>query len=296
MASPPGTEPIDRAVSRLRTQGAAAGAASRIRGDADRATRALCEGVVREVAAFRDSANPDILPELQAHIGELLAVACRLLAGEPGDLSFAERHAERRAEQKFPLDAVLQAYRTVHRLLANLVRDAALAAADEHAQVPRVVAAAAEFAGEYTGLVGTLVTSTYVQQTRLLAETEGDRRTELLNILLYGYDESDRHAADLLRRAGYLRQRQSYCVAVARSVDPGEMQNPARAQRMADAITKELTAPPLRTIVGIRDNLVYAVVSGTRRISGWTAPQSLLADRVHPCLRRVGPGRADRPE
>jgi sugar diacid utilization regulator len=31
------------------------------------------------------------------------------------------------------------------------------------------------------------------------------------------------------------------------------------------------------------------VMSATRRLSGWTAPQSLLADRVYPHLRKVGP-------
>ncbi len=30
-------------------------------------------------------------------------------------------------------------------------------------------------------------------------------------------------------------------------------------------------------------------MSATRRLSGWTAPQSLLADRVSPYLRKVGP-------
>ena len=32
-----------------------------------------------------------------------------------------------------------------------------------------------------------------------------------------------------------------------------------------------------------------AVISAIRRLSGWTAPQSLLADRVYPVLRKVGP-------
>jgi hypothetical protein len=39
----------------------------------------------------------------------------------------------------------------------------------------------------------------------------------------------------------------------------------------------------------VRDNLVIVIMSGTRRLSGWTAPQSLLADRVYPRLRMVGP-------
>jgi sugar diacid utilization regulator len=142
---------------------------------------------------------------------------------------------------------------------------------------------------EYASAISTLITSEYVSQTRLLAEAEGDRRIELLNMLLRGYDESDPRAAQLLRRAGYLEQRQSFCVAVARSVDPREMENTARAQRMADAVGQALRNQPIRVLLGVRDNLVVVVMSGTRRLSGWTAPQSLLADRVYPQLRSIGP-------
>ncbi len=34
---------------------------------------------------------------------------------------------------------------------------------------------------------------------------------------------------------------------------------------------------------------MVAILSATRRTSGWTAPQSTVADRVFPALRRVGP-------
>jgi hypothetical protein len=74
-----------------------------------------------------------------------------------------------------------------------------------------------------------------------------------MDTLLSGYDESDRVAARLLRRAGYLEQRQSYCIAVARSVDPREMENPARAQRMADALAEILSASPLRQLIAFLD-------------------------------------------
>ena len=114
-------------------------------------------------------------------------------------------------------------------------------------------------------------------------------RTELLNTLLDGYDESDQRTARLLRRAGYLQQRMSYCVAVALAVNAEEMQSPARAQRMADAVAAALGPMPVRTLVGIRDSQVIAIVSATRRLSGWTAPQSALAERVYPALRKVGP-------
>jgi hypothetical protein len=246
--------------------------------------------ITAEVAAYRESGNPEAIPELETHLGDIVARACRLLAGEAVEsFDFVTEHARRRASQKFPLDAVLHAYRCVHRLLLRGIRDAALEIADESAHVRRVVAAVSDFSAEYTGTLGALLTSEYVDYTRVLAEAEGDRRTRLIDTLLSGYDESDRVAALLLRRAGYLEQRRSYCIAVARSVDPREMENPARAQRMAHAIGDVLADSPLRQLIGVRNNQVIAIISGTRRISGWTAPQTLVADRVYPLLRQIGP-------
>ncbi len=250
----------------------------------------LIDTISGEVAAYRETSNPDILPELREHLDRHLGAVCQLLADElSGDLDFVQAHAARRAEQKFPLDAILQTYRCLHRTLSTWVRDAALEAADDDAHVRRVVAAATDFTIEYTGRAASLATTAYVNQTRRIAEAEGDRRSALLNTLLDGYDESDQRAARLLRRSGYLEQRQSYCVAIARSVNPAEMESTARAQRMADAIAAELDGMPIRTIVGIRDLHVIVVMSATRRLSGWTAPQSSLAQRVYPQLRRVGP-------
>lgn len=290
MVPSPDTRLLGAAIDRLREAGVVPGIAGNLEAGATSIVRKLRETIVEQVPAFTDSGNPDVLPELERHLEAQVDEVRRLLGGDPpGDLAFVAGHAERRAEQKFPLDALLQAYRCVHKLLSAWIRDAALETADETAHVRRVVAAVTDFTIEYTGAIGSLVTSRYVQHTRLLAEAEGDRRTKLLNTLLNGYDESDANAARLLRRAGYLQQRQSYCVAVARSVNPAEMENMARAQRMADAISKALDSTPLRIIVGIRDNHVVAIVSGTRRLSGWTRPQSLLADRVYPQLRTVGP-------
>jgi hypothetical protein len=250
----------------------------------------LLQATTAEVPAYRESGNPEAIPELETHLRDIVARACQLLGGEAaGPFDFVIEHARRRAAQKFPLDAVLHAYRCVHRLSLRWIRDAALEMADEFAHVRRVVAAVSDFTAEYTGTLGTLLTSEYVEHTRVLAEAEGDRRIRLMDTLLSGYDESDRVAARLLRRAGYLEQRRSYCVAVARSVDPREMENPARAQRMADALADILSDSPLRQLIGVRDSHVIAIVSGMRRISGWTAPQTLVAERVYPLLRQIGP-------
>jgi len=290
MASTSVLDNLRATLSALKDHGVVPGVAAALQQRRDAFCRELVATVAGEVPAYQESGNPELIPELEAHLAEVVDDACQLLAGERiGSYDFVAEHARRRAAQKFPLDAILHAYRCVHRHLSRWVRDAALATADESAQVRRVVAAVSDFTVEFTGALGTVLTSEYVAHTRVLAEAEGDRRTRLMNTLLSGYDESDQIAAQLLRRAGYLEQRQSYCVAIAHSVNPHEMENPARAQRMADALADVFVGSSLRCLVGIRDNHVVAILSGTRRISGWTAPQSLVADRVYPLLRQVGP-------
>ncbi|HSG58088.1 MAG TPA: helix-turn-helix domain-containing protein [Woeseiaceae bacterium] len=290
MDNQPDFSALRDAVRRLEAAGVVPAVQAPLLADADRLTGELRQAVLAEAPAFTDSGNPDVIPELEQHLDAHVREACRLLGGGlPGDLAFVREHAERRASQKFPLDALLQSYSILHRTLANWIREAALGVADESAHLRRVVAAITDFVIEYTGTAGNLLTSEYVHHTRRLAGAEADRRSALLNTLLDGYDEADQAAAGLLRRAGYLQQRQSYCVALARSVDPGEMESPPRAQRMADAIAGALEPAGVRSIIGIRDNLVVAILSATRRTSGWTAPQSSVADRVYPALRRVGP-------
>jgi len=278
------------AVAALRQQGAVPRLGDTLPATRQAAAADLRDTVLGEVAAYSASGNPEVLPELDEHLARLMAEILALLAdGKPEGFEFVRRHAERRSQQRFPLEALLHTYRCAHRVLFPWIRDAALASAPETAHVRRIVAAAADFAIEFTDAISTIATSSYVSHTRVLAEAESDRRAELMNTLLSGYDESDSRAAGLLRRAGYLEQRQSYCVVAARSVNPGEMDNAARAQRMADAIADELAPSSLRMLTGVRDRLVIAIVSATRRQSGWTAPQSLLADRLLPHLSRVGP-------
>ncbi len=153
----------------------------------------------------------------------------------------------------------------------------------------KTVSAVADFAIEYTNTISTIVTAEYVAHTRLLAAAEGDLRTELLNILLSGYDELDGRVARLLRQTGYLEQRLSYCVVVARSNNASEMENHARAQRVLSAISDAVAAMPFRTLGGVCNNLATVVFSDRRRQSGWTAPQANLADRLESPLLVMGP-------
>jgi hypothetical protein len=67
------------------------------------------------------------------------------------------------------------------------------------------------------------------------------------------------------------------------------MENPARAQRIVESIAGAMAALPVRTLLGTRDGVVTAVFSDTRRLSGWTAPQTQLAARIQAALLILGP-------
>ncbi|MFN0299027.1 MAG: PucR family transcriptional regulator [Burkholderiales bacterium] len=249
--------------------------------------RQMRETIVTEIPAFTASGNPDVLPDLDRHTGEHIAELRRLLGGGAiRDFEFVRTHARRRADQRFPLEATLHAYRCAHKVLLPCIRDAACATKSRGRD--EILAAVAEFSLAYTDTISIIAAAEYVGETRALAEAEGDRRTEMLSILVSGYDESDGRVARLLKRAGYLDQRQSFCVALAQSTDPLEMENPARAQRIVEAMTQAVASMPIRVLAGIRSNVVTAVYSDVRRVSGWTAPQANLADRIRPRLLVLG--------
>jgi hypothetical protein len=182
---------------------------------------------------------------------------------------------------------MLHAYRCGHKVLSQWIRAAAVS--NRRAGAERIVSAVADFSIEYTNAISTIAAAEYVAHARIIAGAEGDQRADLLNVLLSGYDESDGRVARLLKRAGYLDQRQSFCVALARSVDPLEMEHPARAQRIADAMTTAVSALPIRALIGVRNHLVTGVFSGTRRLSGWTAAQAELSTELRERLLQLGP-------
>jgi PucR C-terminal helix-turn-helix domain len=288
MSHPNDPAELGRSLAALAAAGVVPRIAASLERRSDEVGRLLCAAVVADVAAFSASGNPELLPDLDRHGSEHIE-ELRRLAGGGGvsDFNFVRAHAHRRAEQHFPLEATLHAYRCAHKVLSRWLRDAALTTRPRN--LKRAVSAIDDFAIEYTNTISTIAAAEYVARTRALAGAEGDRRTELLNILVSGYDESDGRVARLLKRAGYFEQRQSFCVALAQSTDPLEMENPARAQRIVEAMTEAMASKPIRTLIGIRNNVVTAVFSDVRRVSGWTAPRAHLADRIKPPLLVLGP-------
>ncbi len=246
--------------------------------------------ILANVPAFSDSHNPDILPDLERHCGAHTGEILRLLEGGPvGAFDFVGEHGRRCADQRFPLEATLHAYRCCHKVFARRVRDATVAAMVESDGLQKLVAAAADFTMEYANTVSTIATDTYVSHARFQSNLADDLKVNLLNVLLEGYDESDGRVTKILRDAGYLDRRQAFCVALAQPVDPAEMQNPSRAARLADSIEKSLRGTAFRSLIDIRDNTVTAVCSDMRRTSGWTAPRMDLARRLSSAFLTIGP-------
>ena len=293
------TAPLGRALSALFELGAIPGAAPELRRSAGKVEFLLREAILSEVAAFSQSHNPQILPDLKTHAAEHVAEVVRLFeGGEAGSFDFVAAHARRRAEQRFPLEAVLHAYRCGHRILSRWLRDAAVAACPREASA--AIDATADFAIEYTNAISAVVAADYVAQTRIVEAAERDRGAELLDLLLGGYDESDGRIGRMLKAAGYGDQRQSYCVVAVRTPIAAEMENPERARRVEAALAGLFAPTAVRVLAGPRGARVVAVASALRRQSGWTAPQSALATRLLPLLMQLSPSvlvglSADRP-
>ena len=86
----------------------------------------LSATVLAEIPAFSASRNPDVLPDLAQHGAEHTSEILRLLRGGPvDDFDFVRDHARRRAEQRFPLEATLHAYRCGHKVFSRWLREAA---------------------------------------------------------------------------------------------------------------------------------------------------------------------------
>ncbi len=288
-----------RTLERLLEPGVIPDVVPELRRSASDVEAALRDAVLSEVAAFSDSRNPQILPDLKEHAKRHIEEVTRMFdGGEPGDLEFVRAHARRRAEQRFPLEATLHAYRCGHRVISRWLRDAATSARPLDARA--AIDAIADFAIEYTNVISGAMTSEYVAHTRLIEAAEGDRRTEILNIMLSGCDESDGRIARLLKSAGYLDQRQSYCIVRVRTPIAGELESPERAQRIMAALAELFAPTNIRILAGVRNSDVVAIASALRRQSGWTAPQTNLAERLTPLLLQFGPSvlvgvSADRP-
>lgn len=280
---------LSKALERLNADALLSAAAVRMEDTASAAIGDFRGAVLAEIPAYSDSRNPRLLPGLTDHVGELTREILRLLqGGAVTDFAFVRDYAEQCADQRFPLEATLQAYRCGNKIFAGWIGQAIQDSTASSAAIDQFAIAADEFAMEFTNAISTISAGAYVAQIRLLAEVASDRQNELLSLLLDGYDESDGRVADIMRDAGFLEGRQSFCVALARSIDPAEMLNPVRARRLADAIDEILQGVSTRRLVDLRNDKVTIICSDICRESGWTIPQIDLARRLTDELALVG--------
>jgi hypothetical protein len=280
---------LQEALRRLSGSAFAAAAVRRLADNASVVTAELTQAVLAEVPQLSASMNPEILPETARHAAQHPEEIARLLrGGTPGPFEFVREHARRRAEQRFPLEATLHAYRCGHKVLSRWLRGSGEAHGARSGVSQRDGTAIIDFAMEYTDAISTIFASAYSAHTLLLAEVAGDQRAELLRLLLEGHDEADLRVARILRDAGFPNRQQMFCVALARSVDASEMLNVARARRLADAIEQVMAGSTVRRIIDVHEHKITMVFADMRRESGWTAPRSSLAQRISEALSFVG--------
>jgi hypothetical protein len=280
---------LREALERLQGRASVAVAIKRIETHSAAITDELRCAVLADVPQFSASKNPDLLPELARHSAQHVAELLRLLrGGSIGDFEFVRAHARRRAEQRFPLEGTLHAYRSGQKVLSRWLRSAPAGTKPRSKHFPRDAAAILDLAMEYTDAISTSFAIAYSAHTVLLADVAGDERAALLEALLAGRDEADPRVARMLRDAGFPNRQQTFCVALSRSVDPSEMLNAARARRLADSIEQVMAESPLRRIIDVRANKVTMVFSDIGRVSGWTQPRRSLAERVSEALHLVG--------
>ncbi|MEZ5650093.1 MAG: helix-turn-helix domain-containing protein [Burkholderiaceae bacterium] len=250
--------------------------------------RELAETVLARIPAFRASGNPDVLAQLGEHGPRHGREILRLLeGGAVAPFDFVHAHARLRAEQRFPLDAMLHAYRCGHRvtsrwLLSALQRTEPTASAEAGQ-------ALADFALAYTDAISTVASHAYAGRVRELTEAAVDRRTALMNLLLEGYDEADARLAGMLRAAGLHDDKLDYCVVAAVPVERAEMANPERARRLADALETLVSNDGIRALTDVRDDIVAAICFAPRRASGFSMPSPPLAPRLSRALAGAGP-------
>ncbi len=280
---------LNDSLSRLTGSAFAATAARNLTDNESAVTAELAASVLAQVPQFSASMNPEIIPEIASHAAQHPQEIARLLrGGELGPFEFVREHARRRAEQRFPLEATLHAYRCGHKVLSRWLRCSREALAMRSEEVQRDGAAIVDFAMEYTDAISTIFASAYSAHTLLLAQVAVDQRAELLHLLLDGHDEADLRVARYLRDAGFHNKEQVFCVALARSVDPSEMLNAARARRLADAVEQVMAGSAVRRIIDIHERKVTMVFAAIRRESGWTPPRSSLAQQIGEALTFVG--------
>lgn len=287
MASPDFAH-LRAALDRLRRCRRLAVVAARVRQQGAAIHAQLQRTLLEEVPAFMASHDEATLGALDTHILQQQGELNRLLAGGAvGDFGFACEHGRLRAQHRFPLEAMLHGCRCAHKVFAQRLRQAA-SAPRAGAAALELAAALADFAIEFADAVSRVAAAAYVEQIRLAADV-ADQRAQLLDIVLGGYDESDARVAAILRGAGWLDHRQSFCVVLAQSVDSAEMANPARARRLADTLDQLVpTALARRRLIELRESRVVAVFSGVARASGWTRPSASLAARIAELLATAG--------
>lgn len=165
----------------------------------ERSVRDTVETIYEEVALYRDSAVPpeDLVASVTTNLEMLLVGIAEGRGPTSEEIEIRSALGTRRAQQGFPLDALLQAYHVGYRDLWR----ALLKYADE-GDVSHLLLGAATTMWEWTHRVTDGIGRAHAETTRLLAVRAASTRHRFLEVLLSGDMESE-EAHTLARTLGF---------------------------------------------------------------------------------------------
>lgn len=150
-------------------------------------TQLMSDSIREEIPAYRELADETMLTQSWQHAFAHAGKISALLVGEDvGDLAFVEEHALTRAEQHFPLNAILHSYRIGHRIMWSAMREAAMAHAATPEEGLRTAMSLADFSIQYTNMISVALTESYVRHQQGMQDTEKRRARLLIDELLCG--------------------------------------------------------------------------------------------------------------
>ena len=217
---------------------------------------AMAAAIVREVAPMRavSGHDPGFKPRFerfcQQHVRTFLETTRQGRVAGPADLAFVREVAERRADDAFPLPALMEGLRVGHRVLNHRIRQLGSGwntpAASVLALTTRLI--------EYMDAVGTELAEAYrTRQAQSLGRLDLVRR-EMLDDLLEGRYAGRPDAALLAASVGF-EPDQQYSVAVLVATPEG----PQAIQALAIEVNRAASALRGFRFVVVRGDEVVAI-------------------------------------
>lgn len=232
---------------------------------------------VPELAA----APPEILTRVkqhcELHVQAMLTIMKNEFEVERADLTFVRENAAVRAQEGYPLPALLHAYRAGHKATwESMCRLFAVPGQAMSPEVWQMILALSVFAMEYTNAISNAAASAFADETRHQERVTGHARSEFLNALVT--NDHKKALAARARRFG-LSPEADFLVFIAALDDDYTTVNGEELVKAEVEIGNLLNPSSGEFLVGVRHGEIVGVV---RARSGFDEDIEIILDKSAP--------------